>query len=78
MAINIFDGLISKNEVGLTLGVLTIGGLVSLVLLDYGTVAAGIKQAVALPTELHIFGTATGTTLLGWILGRKSKEPTQD
>lgn len=74
MSWNPFD---TKKEVALGLSTLTIGGLVSLVMLDYGTVAIGLKDIAALPSELHLFATATGTTLLGYILGKKSKETSE-
>lgn len=68
--LDLFD---TKKEVALSLAGLTIGGLVSLTLIDFGTVAAGIKDAVALPTEMHFFATSTGTAFLGYLLGKNQK-----
>ena len=69
--LDLFD---TKKEVALSLAGLTIGGLVSLTLVDFGTVAAGIKDTVALPSEMHFFATSTGTAFLGYLLGKKQNE----
>lgn len=69
--LDLFD---TKKEVALSLAGLTIGGLVSLTLLDFGSVAVGIKSAVALPSEMHFFATSTGTAFLGYLLGKKQAD----
>lgn len=72
MSMNLFDNITSKKEVALTLAGLSVGGLVSLTFLDFGTVALGLKQAVSLPSEIHTFAVTAGTTFIGYVIGKKS------
>ena len=73
MSMNLFDSKTSKKEVALTIAGFTVGGLVSLTFLDYGTVALGLKQAVSLPEAVHGFAVTAGTTFIGYIIGKKDK-----
>ncbi len=62
----------TRKEMALSLAGYTVAGLTSLVFLDYGTVAIGLKSTASLPSEISTFAVMAGTTLLGYIIGKKS------
>lgn len=72
--VNLLDGNTSKLEAGITLGSFIIGGMASMVFLDYGAVIIGINDALVVPDNVVEFVKNSGLALISFIIGNKVKD----
>ena len=72
--VNLLDGKTSKLEAGITLGSFIIGGMATMVFLDYGAVIIGINEATTVPSDVTEFVKNAGLALIAFIIGNKVKD----
>lgn len=72
--VNFLDTKTSRLEAGITLGSFIIGGMASMVFLDYGAVIIGINDATVVPSDVTEFVKNAGLALIAFIIGNKVKD----